>query len=74
MRPRARTRRRHRLLLSRLALVGAAGLIWLGTHATGTSPYGPWTNRGVVLQKRLAAGIKGTGHHSVVKAPGTDTW
>ncbi|MFI6509325.1 family 43 glycosylhydrolase [Streptosporangium sp. NPDC050855] len=43
-------------------------------YATGTSPLGPWTKRGVVLQKRLEAGIKGTGHHSVVRAPGTDTW
>jgi hypothetical protein len=43
-------------------------------YATGSSPYGPWTNRGVVLQKRLEAGIRGTGHHSVVQAPGTDTW
>ncbi|MFC7530830.1 family 43 glycosylhydrolase [Actinoplanes sp. GCM10030250] len=43
-------------------------------YATGTSPLGPWTNRGVVLQKRLDLGIKGTGHHSVVQAPGTDTW
>ncbi|MDH2430600.1 family 43 glycosylhydrolase [Sphaerisporangium sp. TRM90804] len=43
-------------------------------YATGTSPTGPWTRRGVVLQKRLEAGIKGTGHHSVVQAPGTDTW
>ncbi|MEU4835874.1 family 43 glycosylhydrolase [Streptosporangium sp. NPDC023615] len=43
-------------------------------YATGTSPLGPWTRRGVVLQKRPEAGIKGTGHHSVVRAPGTDTW
>jgi beta-xylosidase len=43
-------------------------------YATGASPFGPWTTRGVVLQKRLDAGIKGTGHHSVVRAPGTDTW
>jgi hypothetical protein len=43
-------------------------------YATGTSPLGPWTKRGVVLQKRLDAGIKGTGHHSVVRAPGTDIW
>jgi hypothetical protein len=43
-------------------------------YATGSSPLGPWTNRGVVLQKRLEAGIRGTGHHSVVAAPGTDTW
>jgi hypothetical protein len=43
-------------------------------YATGTSPFGPWAKRGVVLQKRLDAGIRGTGHHSVVRAPGTDTW
>jgi hypothetical protein len=43
-------------------------------YATGSSPLGPWTNRGVVLQKRLADGIRGTGHHSVVRAPGTDMW
>lgn len=43
-------------------------------YATGASPLGPWTNRGVVLQKRLEDAIKGTGHHSVVQAPGTDTW
>ncbi len=43
-------------------------------YATGTSPLGPWTKRGVVLQKRLELGIKGPGHHSVVKAPTGDTW
>ncbi len=43
-------------------------------YATGSSPLGPWTRRGVVLQKRLDVGIKGTGHHSVVRAPGSDTW
>ncbi|MFF9100963.1 family 43 glycosylhydrolase [Streptomyces rubrogriseus] len=43
-------------------------------YATGPSPVGPFTKRGVVLQKRLDLGIKGTGHHSVVKAPGSDTW
>ncbi|PZG01891.1 hypothetical protein C1I99_05000 [Micromonospora deserti] len=43
-------------------------------YATGSSSYGPWTKRGIVLQKRLELGIKGTGHHSVVRAPGTDTW
>ncbi|WP_083751817.1 family 43 glycosylhydrolase [Saccharothrix sp. ALI-22-I] len=43
-------------------------------YATGPSPLGPWTKRGVILQKRLELGIKGTGHHSVVQAPGTDTW
>jgi GH43 family beta-xylosidase len=43
-------------------------------YATGSSPLGPWTRRGIVLQKRLDAGIRGPGHHSVVQAPGTDTW
>ncbi|MET9359069.1 family 43 glycosylhydrolase [Streptomyces sp. NPDC006617] len=43
-------------------------------YATGPSPLGPFTKRGVVLRKRLDLGIKGTGHHSVVKAPGSDTW
>jgi beta-xylosidase len=43
-------------------------------YATGTSPLGPWTKRGVILQKRLEYGIKATGHHSVVNAPGTDDW
>ncbi|MBE1878252.1 family 43 glycosylhydrolase [Myceligenerans sp. TRM 65318] len=43
-------------------------------YATGSSPLGPWTKRGVILSKNLDLGIKGTGHHSVVRAPGTDTW
>ncbi|MDN3238766.1 family 43 glycosylhydrolase [Glycomyces tritici] len=44
-------------------------------YATGSSPTGPWSARaGVILQKDLSQGIKGTGHHSVVQAPGTDQW
>ncbi|WP_406008382.1 family 43 glycosylhydrolase [Streptomyces sp. NBC_00637] len=43
-------------------------------YATGASPTGPWTNRGVILSKDLSLGIKGTGHHSVVQVPGTDDW
>jgi GH43 family beta-xylosidase len=44
-------------------------------YATGSSPTGPWSNRvGVILQKDLSLGIKGTGHHSVVQVPGTDQW
>jgi beta-xylosidase len=43
-------------------------------YATGTSPLGPWTKRGIVLQTRLEAGIRGPGHHSVVRVPGSDTW
>jgi hypothetical protein len=41
-------------------------------YATGPSPLGPWTNRGVVLQKSGA--VRGPGHHSVVRAPSSDTW
>ncbi|WP_180686847.1 family 43 glycosylhydrolase [Streptomyces gossypiisoli] len=43
-------------------------------YATGPSPLGPWTKRGTILQKRPEYGILGTGHHSVVNAPGTDDW
>ncbi|RPF31289.1 family 43 glycosylhydrolase [Streptomyces sp. TLI_185] len=43
-------------------------------YATGPSPTGPWTKRGVILSKDLSQGIKGTGHHSVVHVPGTDDW
>ncbi|GHH83761.1 hypothetical protein GCM10017771_11180 [Streptomyces capitiformicae] len=43
-------------------------------YATGSSPTGPWTKRGVILEKNLSLGIKGPGHHSVVQVPGTDDW
>ncbi|MFI9544102.1 family 43 glycosylhydrolase [Streptomyces sp. NPDC052016] len=43
-------------------------------YATGPSPTGPWTKRGVILEKDLSLGIKGTGHHSVVRVPGSDDW
>ncbi len=43
-------------------------------YATGPSPTGPWTKRGVILEKDLSLGIKGTGHHSVVQIPNTDDW
>jgi hypothetical protein len=44
-------------------------------YATGTSPLGPWSGRiGVILQKDTSRGILGTGHHSVVRVPGTDDW
>ncbi|WP_443065126.1 family 43 glycosylhydrolase [Streptomyces sp. NBC_00576] len=43
-------------------------------YATGSSPTGPWTKRGVMLEKDLALGIKGPAHHSVVQVPGTDDW
>ncbi|MFF2485944.1 family 43 glycosylhydrolase [Microbacterium sp. NPDC058062] len=43
-------------------------------YATATSMNGPWTYRGVILQKNLALGIKGTGHSSIINVPGTDDW
>ncbi|MBS1906442.1 MAG: family 43 glycosylhydrolase [Actinobacteria bacterium] len=43
-------------------------------YATATSINGPWTYRGVILQKNLALGIKGTGHSSIINVPGTDDW
>ncbi|KQV95817.1 family 43 glycosylhydrolase [Rhizobacter sp. Root1221] len=43
-------------------------------YATGPSPLGPWTYRGTLLQKDLALGVKGPGHHSIVQQPGTDNW
>src|SRR5690606_17757621 len=38
------------------------------------SPHGPWTYRGVILEKDPSLGILGTGHNSVVNVPGTDDW
>ncbi|WP_395244272.1 family 43 glycosylhydrolase [Agromyces sp. MMS24-K17] len=43
-------------------------------YATSTSVTGPWTYRGVILQKDLSLGIKGTGHSSIINVPGTDDW
>ncbi|GGK78367.1 family 43 glycosylhydrolase [Streptomyces flaveus] len=43
-------------------------------YATGSSPTGPWTKQGVILEKDLSLGIKGPGHHSVVKVPNSDDW
>nr|WP_272926160.1 family 43 glycosylhydrolase [Streptomyces sp. SID8379] len=43
-------------------------------YATADSPYGPFTNHGVVLEKDPAQGILGTGHNSMLQVPGTDDW
>ena len=43
-------------------------------YATGTSPTGPWTYRGSILEKDASQGILGTGHSSIVQVPGTDEW
>ncbi|MFC3897877.1 family 43 glycosylhydrolase [Lentzea rhizosphaerae] len=43
-------------------------------YATATSPLGPFTNRGLILQKDPKLGILGTGHSSMLRVPGTDDW
>ncbi|PVG82252.1 beta-xylosidase [Nocardioides gansuensis] len=43
-------------------------------YATSTSVDGPWTYRGVILEKDASQGILGTGHSSIVQVPGTDEW
>ncbi|MFD5246734.1 family 43 glycosylhydrolase [Amycolatopsis sp. NPDC058340] len=43
-------------------------------YATAGSPTGPFTNRGLILNKDTARGIKGTGHSSMLRVPGTDEW
>lgn len=42
-------------------------------YATGPSPAGPFTARGVVLQQDEHI-ARGAGHHSVINIPGTDDW
>ncbi|EME41050.1 glycoside hydrolase family 43 protein [Dothistroma septosporum NZE10] len=43
-------------------------------YATGPSATGPWTYRGVVLQKDPSQGMLATGHNSIINVPGTDEW
>ncbi|KAF2158453.1 glycoside hydrolase family 43 protein [Zasmidium cellare ATCC 36951] len=43
-------------------------------YATSDSATGPWTYRGVILQKDTSQGILATGHNSIVNVPGTDDW
>lgn len=43
-------------------------------YATGSGPLGPWTDRGVLLEKEVGRGILATGHHSVLNIPDTDEW
>ncbi|KAJ4313759.1 hypothetical protein N0V94_006775 [Neodidymelliopsis sp. IMI 364377] len=43
-------------------------------YATATSVEGPWTYRGVILQKDESKGILATGHNSIIQVPGTDDW
>ncbi|WP_069385478.1 family 43 glycosylhydrolase [Cellulosimicrobium cellulans] len=43
-------------------------------YATATSMEGPWTYRGVILEKDPSQGILGTGHSSILNVAGTDDW
>ncbi|KAI0115562.1 glycosyl hydrolase [Nemania sp. FL0031] len=43
-------------------------------YATSTSATGPFTYRGVILQKDESQGILATGHNSIINVPGTDDW
>ncbi|WP_295831698.1 family 43 glycosylhydrolase [uncultured Microbacterium sp.] len=43
-------------------------------YATSTSIDGPWTYRGILLQKDPSLGILGTAHSSIINVPGTDEW
>jgi len=43
-------------------------------YATASSIDGPWTYRGVILEKDASQGILATGHSSIVQVPGTDDW
>ncbi|GLY47094.1 family 43 glycosylhydrolase [Lentzea sp. NBRC 102530] len=43
-------------------------------YATAPSPTGPFTNRGLILRKDPRLGVKGTGHSSMLRVPGTDDW
>jgi beta-xylosidase len=43
-------------------------------YATAPSPYGPWTDQGVLLEKAPDRGIYATGHHSIVRVPDSNEW
>ena len=43
-------------------------------YATSDSVHGPWTYRGIILQKDVSQGILATGHSSIINVPGTDDW
>jgi beta-xylosidase len=44
------------------------------SYATSTGPLGPWTDRGVLLEKDPHRGIYATGHHSILRIPNSDDW
>jgi hypothetical protein len=42
--------------------------------ATGVTPTGPWAERGVLIEQSPEDGVFATGHHSILRIPGTDHW
>ncbi len=43
-------------------------------YATGATPFGPFTAKGLILSKDPSQGILGTGHSSIIQIPGRDEW
>ncbi|WP_324113648.1 family 43 glycosylhydrolase [Microbacterium sp.] len=43
-------------------------------YASAPSPYGPWSDHGVLLEQAPERDIYATGHHSITNVPGTDEW
>jgi beta-xylosidase len=43
-------------------------------YGTSTSPFGPIEGCNLILEKNLSLGIKGTGHHSIVKVSNRDEY
>lgn len=43
-------------------------------YATAPTLDGPWQEHGILVEGDAETGIVGTGHHAIVRMPGTDTW
>lgn len=43
-------------------------------YATSSGALGPWTDRGILLEKDPERGILATGHHSILRIPDSDEW
>lgn len=41
-------------------------------YATASSLLGPWRDRGVLVEQLPALGVMATGHHAILRVPGTD--
>ncbi|MFJ7289698.1 family 43 glycosylhydrolase [Curtobacterium sp. NPDC098951] len=42
--------------------------------ASGPSAHGPWTDGGVLLEQSPTDGVFATGHHTILRLPGSDDW